>query len=366
MCTKCTFSNNSTTQTRCDMCNAPGPAWLRPTAAVLPSPSLSAQPAPPPMHPIVEQQSLPLPPALRITVRSAVHPRGWLLPFPLSYEGLIASAHEYVAPSVQSAPQSALQLFVNRGRLTAATFHLLRDRDVLDALYFTPPPTAPSPAASVSSDGPSVAPAAAEPLLTSSAPSRKRRAPTADETDGTSHSTQNGIHHDRETQPSPPHSQPYLRPLSPPAAPATDTDMPPLSPDRSFSNVLVFTEASEMKTSRSDGRARLSRSEIAVDDDVDTIEAESKAPHEPHFTAAQVVAVAAAADAQQNQPPQRPQPKSTATQRTPPPPPPRPANTSDTSSSPAFTPARTGSLTPVLRSQPSAAPSSTVPVLAWC
>ena len=222
-------------------------------------------------------------PPRRITVRSAAQPRGWLLPLPPSYDALRDAAHDCLVASEQPASdKSTLQLFVNRGRVTADTFYLLRDRDVLDALYIAAPPapassfpdqssaaaapTAPSPPDSTTLPVDSAATLSLT-VTPAAAWSRKRPAPPED--DEKAHSDDQlraSLHSQLRSimQPSPP-------PASPPP-PYAESEMPPLSPDPApvfgSAPAPAQTAATAAAAASDGGRVRrASRSdEIVLDD----------------------------------------------------------------------------------------------------
>ena len=347
-CSTCTFVNTPA-KTLCEMCGS-----ARASSVAAPPLSLSLSAPPPPAPPAVQQQPPPPPPPMqplmRITVRSTAHPRGWLLPFPHSYGELLDAAHKCVAPSDQWAIRSALQLFVNRGRITATTFHLLRDRDVLDALYI-PPPTGSSSSPAVSSDAAAVATVSTASQLTQPTPSRKRPAHVADLNDAY-RTSPNGIRYDHAADNSQPRNQPYLRPPSPPAAVLADHEMPPLSPDRPSATASTSVDAGGTRLANGGSAAKVrARQEIVVDEAMDG-ETESKAPPAPGGPSTAATTVAAVGASPAKSPP--PAPKQEQPSPTPPPPPPsQQANSASTSSSP---PARTDSakaaaLAPPTRSQ---------------
>ena len=354
VCSACTFHNDSF-RTRCELCDGPPPP--RPLAAPSPSqsapapsppPALQQPPSPPatvqpqPPPPTFHQPPPPMQPLPRITVRSIAHPRGWLLPFPHSYDELIEAAHQHIAPPDQLTQPSHLQLYVNRGRITAATFHLLRDRDVIDALHIAPP-TPSTPTAAVSSEAGNDTEAATAPTLRTPAPSRKRPAPDAN--DSVRHSL-NGVRDHRAVDIPPPHNRPHLQPPSPPAPPPADNEMPPLSPDPSSVHASASSEAAEATVAAGNGTMRVSsRQEIVVDDGMDE-EAESKTP--PNAPGGPP----AAATAAQQPSPKHEQPIPTP----PPPPPPQPQHSADTShassaASGRTNPSRAASVTAIIRSQ---------------
>ena len=105
---------------------------------------------------------------LRITVRSPSHPAGLLLPLPTSYDNLLRLISSS-SPS-SSSSSSSLSLFVNRGLVTASTYFLLRDGDVVDVIEIPRsalPPSTPRSAPSPLSPPPSASTAASHKSLPS-------------------------------------------------------------------------------------------------------------------------------------------------------------------------------------------------------
>ena len=350
-CSACTLIN-PTARSICGLCSAPRPSVIT-----------VSPPAPPPPAPLAIQQPPPaMQPLMRITVRSTIHPRGWLLPFPHSYDELLDTAHQHIAPVDQSASLSALQLYVNRGRITAASFCLLRDRDVIDALYVpaaisTSPPS--PTAASVTSDATKVLTATAATLSRPAAASRKRIALTAEMPDAP-RSPRNGPFprpaaaaadmplpppspsYDVRDLPMPPNARwtdytnipnhyttaGLLELPSPPTTRPTDHDMLPLSPDRSRRPPPSGSAgmAEMVVLGGGGGRAR-TRDLIVVDDGMEVTDEMKTAP--PAAFPAPAATVAAHGSAQQQPVTKQEQLSTIHSPPSPPPPPPPSQQTVD-------------------------------------